>query len=171
MDVSYFVLRYKLSAADAYLVWYSGEEDGVLLDSAGRVPVFASEADLRRHVDDLGLELVDETPTLHQLDRTLAWIDDTESTTVDCDNLLVAWNLFDDVSRSVGGSYDADKAATQLLYMKLFYGGDTANNVCRPEDEAVYRPAWSEEELAILRTTMRAGLSMFNNALMPIPAR
>ncbi|WP_157778850.1 hypothetical protein [Massilia violaceinigra] len=49
--------------------------------------------------------------------------------------------------------------------------GDTANSVLRPEDEAVYCPAWSEEELALLRSTMRAGLSMFSNALMPMPAR
>ncbi|MFB9245796.1 hypothetical protein IV454_17770 [Massilia antarctica] len=171
MDVSYFVLWYKLNGADGYLVWTSGVEDGVLLDSAGRVPGFASEADVRRHADELGLELVDEEPTVHELDCVLAWIDDAGNTTVDCDKLLAAWNLFDDVSRSVGGSYDADKAATQGLYMKLFYGGDTANSVCRPEDEAVYCPVWSEEEPAVLRSTLRAGLSMFVNTLMPVPAR
>ncbi|MDQ1831882.1 hypothetical protein [Massilia scottii] len=171
MAVSYFALWYTLSADDAYLVWYSGDEDGVLLDAAGRIPSFASVAEVRRHADDLGLELVDEAPILHALDRTLAWIDDADNTTVNCGNLLAAWNLFDDVSRSVGGSFDADKAATQDLYMKLFGGGDTANSVLRPEDAAVYCPAWSEEELALLRSTLRAGLSIFNNALMPMPAR
>ncbi|CUI08405.1 hypothetical protein BN2497_11587 [Janthinobacterium sp. CG23_2] len=171
MDVSYFVLWYKLNGADGYLVWTSAVEDGVLLDPAGRVPGFASEADLRRHAHDLGLELVDEEPTVHELDGVLAWIDDAGNTTVDCDKLLTAWNLFDDVSRSVGGGFDADKAATQACYRKLFYGGEMANRVFRPEDEAVYCPVWSDEELAVLRSTLRAGFSMFVNALMPVPAR
>lgn len=165
MNQHYFKLWYRLGGRDGYLVWWSSShQDGVVVDAAGRVPSFESIAALLGYARGRGLAIVDEEPILHDLDRTANWLS-TEQAPVDCDDLLSAWNLFDDVSTSTVGDFDPDRDLTGAVYDKLFFGSTTANNVLKPEDEPVYQPAWSESELELLRAALSRGLSMFERVL------
>lgn len=165
MDKHYYRLSYRLGDQDGYLIWYTGEEEGVLVEADGRVPSFPSIEALTAYAQGKGIELVDEWPVEHDLDCTASWLAASGQGAVDCENLLSAWNLFEEVSASIGGDFDADQEQTDSLYDKLFQGSDTANNVLRQEGEPAYRPEWSKEELALLRTTLGKGLALFERVL------
>lgn len=170
VTTKYFRLWYRLGARDAYLVWWSSDQDGdgVLVDTAGKVPSFSSIAGLCAYAHGRGLDLVDEKPILHDLDSTAKWVASTEDGPPDCDNLLAAWNLFSDVFSSTAGDFDADQSITHGVYDKLFYGGETANNVLKPKEEPRYAPKWSHEEIGLLRETLGQGLAMFERVLVPV---
>jgi hypothetical protein len=164
MTARYFRLWCRLDARDAYLVWCS-EPDGVLADNAHKVPAFREMRELESHSEKRGIVLVEGSPRLHDLDSTARWIASGSSESIDCDNLLTAWNLFSDVSRSVGGDFDADESNTEEVYLKLFYGSSTANEILRPREEPVFAPVWSRDQFDLLRSTLERGLLMFRRVL------
>jgi hypothetical protein len=166
MDASHHVLRYRLDARDACLIWISGRHDGVFVDPRRRkVTGFSSPAELREFARNRGIALVGERPRLHDLDKTAAWLAKKGDAPIDCDNLLAAWNLFADVSRSVDGGIDPGHAPGNRIHQKLFFGGATANTVLRPEQEPWYEPVWLEAEIATLRETLSRGLLAFRQAV------
>lgn len=162
MSTQFFRLWYRLDGEDRYLVWLSNAEDRVLIDAAGRVPTFSSQAGLTSYVDKLGITLVDEAPILHDLDHLTRWLAGGSVHAVDCDELLAAWNLFDDVARSMGDRFErGDRSAIDTVYEKLFGGSEVANAVLRPKEEPVYQPRWTPEDERVLRTLLGDGLTMF----------
>ncbi|MGS5088128.1 hypothetical protein ACVC7V_16725 [Hydrogenophaga sp. A37] len=163
-----FRLWFRLHARDAFLIWCSGTEDGVLVDSARQVPWFSNTLELERFARERGMALEAEAPLLHDLDKVADWLAHGSSPLLDGEALLAAWNLFDDVSRSVGGNFDEDRSVTDPVYQKLFYGGTTANQVLRPQDEPEYLPTWSLDEVNLLRSTLGKGLFIFRQVLVPM---
>lgn len=165
MEPSHFVLRYRLDAEDAYLIRVSGRGEGLVVDARRRVTRFSSAAALREFAHARGIALVDEEPRHHDLDKTVAWLSAHAEARVDCDNLLAAWNLFGDVSRSVDGDFAPGPLAAPKIYEKLFFGGATANTVLRPEQEPRYEPSWSAAEITALRETLARGLRVFRESM------
>jgi hypothetical protein len=164
-EPNHFAIRYRLDAQDSYLIWIAGEGDRVVVDARGRVPRFSSPDALRAFAQARGIALVDEEPRHHDLDKTAAWLSAHEDVRVDCDNLLAAWNLFGDVSRSVDGDFATGLVAAPKIHEKLFFGGATANTVLRPEQEPRYEPSWSAAEITALRETLARGLSVFRESV------
>lgn len=160
-------IRYRLDAQDSYLIWISGEGERVVVDAPGQVPRFSSPTALRAFAQARGIALVDEEPRFHDLDKTVAWLSAHRDARVDCDQLLAAWNLFGDVSRSVNGDFKPGPVAAPKIYEKLFFGGATANTVLRPEQEPRYEPSWSATEIAALRETLTRGLRVFRESVSP----
>jgi hypothetical protein len=161
MEQSHFLLRYRLDAQDAYLIRVSGRREGFVVDARRRVPRFSNPTALRAFAQARGIALVDERLRLHDLDKAADWLSASGDSPIDCDNLLAAWNLFGDVSRSVDGDFAPGPVVAPKIYEKLFFGGATANTLLRPEQEPRYEPSWSVTEIAALRETLTRGLGLF----------
>ncbi len=158
MSNEYFNLWFRLDARDAYLIWFNGEPDGVIVDANGKVPCFPNNEDLLRYACSLNLSVETEEPNLHDLDSLASWLEAKDNETVDCKIFLAAWNLFDDVSRSVGGNFDPGRKKTKKIYNKLFWGNNLP--VVTPEGKS-YTPLWTKRELKIMREVLSEGLSLF----------
>ncbi len=165
MSRSHFALRYQLNSLFRFLIWYSNDLDGVVLDEQRGVPSFATHEDLVAYAESNDLPpIVEETPILHNLDLVERWLRRKRPTRPECGELLSAWNLFGDVSASIGGAFDGDRERTQTIYQKLFWG--TNIPAITPPGKH-YEPLWSGREYRIIRETLREGLATFRKCVVP----
>ncbi len=162
MSREYSKLWYRLDGGDAYLIWYTDEQDGVVTDSDGKVPCFRSTDDLLRYAESLNLPIEIEGAILHDLDVVAKWSKKEGVDSIDCRTFLAAWNLFDDVSRSVGSSFDADHELAEKIYDKLFWGNNLPS--ITPEGKS-YHPAWTKRELHTMKEVLEGGLSLFRESV------
>lgn len=160
MTQAHYTLRYRLDQRTCYLLWYSNDGDGVVVDASGHIPVFSAQADLRAYAVMHALTITQEQPILHNLDAVTNWLRRKRPTQPDCNAFLGAWNLLADVSNSVGGSFDPDKERTVHLYRKLFWGSNLP--VMTPPGEH-FEPHWSGKEYQEMREVLRGDLSLFRS--------
>ena len=162
MSRDYYSFRFHLDSHDGFLIYFQDEPDGFVTDAGGNLPYFLNTADLSQYASTLGLTVDAESPNSANLDILVAWLESKDADAVDCKTFLEAWNLFDDVSKTVGGNFDADQKKTQKIYNKLFWG----NNIpaVTPEGEH-YEPLWSKRELKIIREVLGNGLSLFREKI------
>jgi hypothetical protein len=165
MSREYYNLRFRLDACEAYLIWFSDERDGVVLQADGKVPCFSCVDDLMQYAVLRNFSVDSEDANLHDLDAIARWLAGSATETVECVNFLNIWNLFDDFSRSVAGNFDAERKLTNKIYDKLFWG----NNL--PAVTPVgkhYDPIWTKRELKIMREVLGVGLTLFRERLVLI---
>lgn len=162
MSRQYYILRYRLDGSDSFLIWYSDEKDGVFVNEDGFVPSFKDYGSLLKYTEGRNISVGAEEPTLLDLDVLGRWLEEDDVALIDPDGFNGAWNLFADVSHSIGGGYDANRRLTQKIYNKLFWGCNLP--VVTPEGER-YHPAWTERELKIMRDVLSSGLRMFRSAV------
>src|SRR6478735_1200198 len=108
MNPKFYSLWFRLGAVDAYLLWFTDETDGVLTAN-GRAIAFRDRGDLLNYAATAKLSVSTEEPILHDLDSLEAWTKADFEKLVDCKMLLSAWNLFDDVSESVGVKFESGR--------------------------------------------------------------
>jgi hypothetical protein len=162
MDRKYYILWYRLNGRDSYLIWYSNEIDGVFVDEDDFVPSFNDTHSLLKHANERGISVEAEGPILLNLDVIGKWLNEKDVGLIDPHSFNGAWNLFDDVSRSIKGSFDADPQLTQKMYDKLFWG---CNLPSVTPERAQYHPSWMPHELKIMRDVLDAGLQMFQRSI------
>ena len=165
MSRIYYAVRYHLDNQDRYLLWHSNdadgikEADGVALTQEGNIPVFRTQQSLLDYAQSKRLLLVQESPPdFINLDVVKTWLKRKRPAQLDCIAFLSAWNLFADISMSIGGSFDPNKDNTRKIYSKLFWG----NNL--PAVTPVgrhYEPLWSGLESRIIRQVLSEGLLLF----------
>ncbi len=165
MNRKYYPLWYRLGKREGYLLWFGGELDGVVTDSDRGVPSFDDLDALRTYATSRDLVVEDEEPGMFDLDSAAQWISNGTAASIGCDALLSAWNLFDDISRSVGAQFDADRERSDGLYKRLFAGSDVANEVLRPPDEPLFAPRFTLPETEEMRQILQAGLAIFQRAV------
>ncbi|MEZ0230020.1 MAG: hypothetical protein ACAI25_15455 [Planctomycetota bacterium] len=163
----YQALPFALRHAEWWLIWCGDDDgaDGVVLDERRRIVTARDLGELRAWKSSRGLQIEDEEGAFHDLtiiERWLAAPDDE----VDCIAFLAAWNLFADVARTTTGKpkvFEADLGdVVQRCYEKIFFGNNLP--AMTPPGEH-YEPAWSEEEVTVLRSVMGAGLQLFRSYL------
>ncbi len=162
MSREYYPFSYLLDGQIAHLIWFSDERDGVFVDADTNVPSFNRIGELSEYSKSRGMSVELADSILLDLDSVSEWLEEETTVSVDCVILLNAWNLFDDVSRSVNGSFDADRKLTNPIYDKLF-GGNNLPAVT-PEGES-YHPTWTKKELRIIREVLGAGLAIFKRCI------
>ena len=163
---TYYCLWYRLDGTDGYLIWYSNNHDGVVVQLGGTVPSFRSPALLHDYAAAHQIVIAEEEPMLHDLDCIEAWLcTPTISSVIDCDAFLAAWNLFGDISVSVNGNFDRDHKKTQNIYDKLFWGNNLP--AITPPGKH-YTPIWSDEELQVLREVLANGLQLFRQVIRQV---
>ena len=165
MAHTYYKLWYRINAIDQFLLWYTNEHDGVVVDSEGCIPSFRTESALLTYADTLSIAVQLEKPLLHDLDLIQLWLANPQFQRVDPPVFLSAWNLFGDVARTlpaVGARFTERDSSLGPLYEKLFW----ANNLSSvtPEGE-VFTPEWSPIEIGVFAALLREGLDMFVRSL------
>jgi hypothetical protein len=156
----YFSCLYRLNGEARYLIWIGDEQDSVAVDAGGFIPTFKDPLPLRRYADLNHYSLESEEPTLIDLDRVAIWMK-SPTEPVNCEEVLVAWNLFIDVAASVGDSgiaFERLDSQTLAIYHKIFAG----NNLPAITPKGChYVPEWSPDEIASLAEILSTGLDMF----------
>lgn len=168
MNRVYYVVRYRLDNKNRCLIWHTdeagAEADGVVVDRAGMIPVFRTTQDLLAYAQAKELSPVEDNGSaLHNLDVVSRWLKRKRPAQLDCVQFLSAWNLFADVSETIGVNFDPDKDKTQKIYSKLFWG----NNL--PAVTPVgkhYEPLWPGRESRIIRQVLGDGLSLFRSRVV-----
>lgn len=140
---TYFSLWYRLDRIDYYLIWYTNDRDGVVVDSTGLIPTFRDIDSLAIYAENIGLYVEKEEPTLHNLDLLKYWLENPNQATIVCDDFLAIWNLFTDVASSVLDiEFDRDIQKTKSIYNKLFWGNNLPS--LTPKGK-YYNPIWTDD--------------------------
>lgn len=162
MSREYFKLWYRLDGTDSFLIWYTDEKDGFVVDSRHKIPTFQNEKDLLNYAETLGLPIEIEETLVFDIDKIVEWLKEPKTRTVDCIVFLDVWNLFEDVSYSVDGDFDKEREKTNKIYDKLFWG----NNLppMTPEGKC-YEPIWTKREVKIMQVVLTSGLSLFRRSI------
>lgn len=148
---------------DLHFLWLTCDSgaDRVVTDDEGHVLAFLSDREARRHAAKFA-DVALESPFPYDLSALHAWCDTPNTTTLDVELMLNAWNLFTDLplqrSHSVVSAFAFKAEAAGALYEKLFW----ANNLpAATPMGAHFVPQWSDDEIAGLSTLMRLGIAEF----------
>lgn len=149
-----------------FLLWFrtidsNQDMDEVTVDDDNRIPLFANLDSLKNYAEKRGLcPLQLNQSGQVDLDYLERWLS-SRRTLFNCSEVLNCWNLFGDVSHSIGGDFDRPRERTQKIYRKILWG----NNLPAVTPPHVhYQPHWSPLELALIRLTLKRGLEMFRSA-------
>lgn len=157
---THYVCWYRLDSTDAYLIWYSNDDDGVIVDSSKDVLVFTAPEDASTYAKANGILIKKEAPELHDLDIVDRWSNGQADETPRPDEILAAWNLLSDISSSVGEEFEKGEAGSGQIYEKLFLGNNLPS-ITPPGEQ--YTPVWEEDELQLMRNTLKKGLEVFRS--------
>ncbi|MCA8970034.1 MAG: hypothetical protein KDC95_09635 [Planctomycetes bacterium] len=167
MPRQYYELLFRLDRVEARLLWFTNHVDGVVVDPGGCVPAFEFKDGLMEFARSLGVVLTIEEPVLHDLDTVTAWLQAPCGEFIDCNTLLSAWNLFDDIAKSVDNDRarrfrEVDASFPKRHYDKLFAGCNLP--VFTPEGKH-YDPIWNDSEVDDLSRLLALGLALFRNVV------
>jgi hypothetical protein len=160
---AHFVLAFRLGGSERYLIWYSDDVDGFVLDEDGALRVFADVVALRSYAGANGLKLAVDEPTWYDFDALITWLDHPLRQAIDPRAFLNVWNLFTDVRSSLTGRSTArDPDGGSSVYEKLF----RANNLpsVTPPGKS-FTPDWTDDDIRDLARVRSGGLQLFRSAL------
>ena len=172
MSRIHYPVRYRLDHKERWLVWHTiedddgNEDDGVVVNQEGLMPVFRTRQSLLAYAQAKGLSLKEDSPTFYNLDIVQKWLKRKRPAQLNCVEFLSAWNLLADMSTSIGGNFDPDKDKTRKIYAKLFRGNNLP--AVTPAGKH-YEPLWPGRESRIIRQVLRDGLVMFRSHLTFVP--
>ncbi len=159
---NYYTLWFRLHNRDAYLLWFSGTDDGVVLEGR-QIRAFADVGGLKTYAALHNFDVVAEQPILHDLDRLKWWLSNPSAETIDCNNFLSAWNLFSDVSASLNMPFEPLNERLTHLYDSLFYGSNVPAITLL---EYQYQPIWLEADVELLIDILSKGLELLQQHLV-----
>ncbi|WP_437608931.1 hypothetical protein WMF20_48820 [Sorangium sp. So ce834] len=149
----YYVLWFRLEGTDRYLLWYSDDTDGVWMNEGGKIPAWSSQERARSFASARGLPWKEEKPKCHDLDEVESFVH--SGAKIDANDALIAWNLFIDITNSVGDEvFRKIDEESLALYDALFHASGTL-----PGDSHIdIEDAISADDLLKLRSLLRQGL-------------
>jgi hypothetical protein len=152
---------FRLDGVDRFVVWYSDDVDGLLLDESGLIATFPNPGVVKAYAATLGLALVEGAPVAYDFDRVAAWVAEPGAAGIDCDDMLGAWNMLADTAHSLSCKLFEPRGA-KAVYDKLFWGNHL--EVVTPPGER-YEPEWSAADVALLAGVLSAGLNTLRRAV------
>ena len=161
MSCEYYSYWYRLNNEDSFLIWFSNEKDGVVVDENGFVPSFGKKSDLKNYCEKNQIKVDLDNSNLTNLDTIKNWLD-KGGKLEDYNLYLDTWNLFEDIAISTNGNFDKDKAVTNDIYDRIFWGCNLP--AVTPEGES-FTPTWTKKELKIIHKTLTFGLQMFREKI------
>lgn len=159
----FYIIRFRLDGIERFLIWYTDENDGVIIETDGRVPVFGDVEKLLSYASENSIKFIDTEPTFEDLDVIRDWIEEGAQGPIDCNAFLGAWNVFADISQSTGGNFDSDKDFTLNIYNKLFWG---CNLPALTPPGKHLTPEWGEVELKTISLVMTEGIEMIRRSVV-----
>lgn len=158
----FYPCSFRLHDRKSYLIWISNVHDGILLNSDKNVIVFASLSALESYAKTQKISLNSSDNSDLDFDALQRWLLIPDADKVDCSLLLNAWNLFDDLNRSIIGVVIQTNQVLEKIYDKLFWGNNLAP--VTPEGEH-YEPIWEKTEIDLLANFLKHGLDQFKQCL------
>lgn len=162
MEPDYYKISCHLEDRNVYLIWYTADQDRLLVDEQGLVISFSNIEDLFSYVSKHRILIHDGMMT-YDLDAIARWVDQPGAATVDCVSFFDAWNLFSDVAASVG---ELGETFTDLeekyfgIYDELFHGNNLPGFTLPGEE---YTPQWSVSDIQEMHQIFKAGLDLFHH--------
>ena len=163
MEKYHVELCYRLNNKNAYLICIGGEQDSLVTDDLGFVRGFTNPQSLLVYAQskDISFSMFpNHSSELNLID--IGYLENRllrkKARTLKCDKLLSVWNLFWDVSYTVGHDFDQNKEITNKVYDKLFFGCNLP--AVTPLGKS-YSPIWSSSEIKLIRSILTQGLQMF----------
>lgn len=158
----HYPYRIATRRGDLTLIWRpgaGGAPDALVVDGLGRLLAFQDRETLREYCDRNGWELVRDSEATLDLDAVRQWVEHSGPGSVTAGVLLDAWNFLEDLSHSLraGPSLPSQGPIHDSAYEKIF-GGEALEPTA---DEG----AWTDEETAAVRELLRAGLSLWEQAM------
>ncbi len=146
-----------------FLLWFSGEADGLLTDGTDRLHVFSSADDARAHATAGSLALDPDDASRFDLDALESWIEAPDQATLGSTSILDAWNLLTDVARSVGD----ELATARLLQRATLPAYDRLVSTCNLPALGILSGvgALDDEDRRTIAATLRDGLACFDRAI------
>lgn len=156
----YFFIKFIINEQNLYTLWYTDDTDGVISENS-KVICFGNLNDAKKYAENMQFYMTDYDISVYNLDIISKWTRKPTSD-IDCKIFLDWWNMFDDLSKSIGISYTGnfDVRDTVNIYNKLFYGSNVS--AVRGDGE-VYMPVWTKEELEQLKNILENGISLLKN--------
>lgn len=152
----HYLVRAVYKSRNSFLVWYSDDEDGVLLLD-GSLLLFESIDEAMSFAEKQGFLLdINETEfDFTSIFELLKGIEVSEN----CSKLINIWNFFSDLARSLDKEFigDSDEGLTMDIYNKLFYGINLG--VLKNEE---YHPTFDDEEEERCVSIFNDGLSILD---------
>ncbi|MFE2062495.1 hypothetical protein ACFXDH_08825 [Streptomyces sp. NPDC059467] len=144
------------------LIWRPGEGDApdeLAVDQLGRLLTFHGLKPLQEHCDRNGWNLVRDGGAALDLGVVRRWVEHADLDSVSAGLLLNAWNFFEDLSHSLkaGPPLPSQGSIHDSAYEKVF-GGDAL-------EPTAGDAAWTDEETAVVRELLRAGLALWEQAV------
>lgn len=160
----YYYLKIGLKGDCLYTLWYSDDEDGVLAENS-KIISFSTLSNLKEYAVENKFYIPTELAAEYDFDIINEWAE-KPSEVIDCKMFIDCWNLFSDISKSIGIPFigNFDTGITIDIYNKLFCGSNVSAIRC---DGEMYQPEWSEEELNQLAKIMKNGIRLLSNSLKP----
>ncbi|MFZ6679766.1 hypothetical protein [Undibacterium sp. Tian12W] len=163
MNHIYYPCWYRLAGKDAYLLWYDSPKNHVVTSAFKKALRFKTIAEIESYTHQHELSLQVNEPLLFDLDAMTAELTGAITTPTACQDMLNAWNLFDDVARSCNQRFDRNQRLSNRIYLKLVWGSNLSA-LTPPNKE--YLPFWTKGQLKIIRKTLRKGLRLFKESVL-----
>jgi hypothetical protein len=161
MTEKYYILCYRIENKDSFLIWCSNDKDRVLTNINEKILNFSSKQELYKYALKNEINIEQEEATIYNIDAIVEWINVGDSKSIDCNEFNSAWNLFEDISRSVNKSFDSNKKVKKI-YDKLFRGCNLP--AVTPQNKR-YVPEWDKGEVEILKNILSKGIQIFKESL------
>ena len=159
-----YLIAYSMSYtgnSTSYYIWYEDAQGRNRFYSSGdKLADFWSEADAKQQIITLGMRY--KETVFFDAERLDYWLCTGSRSQIyvdeqlDTEFLLDFWNLFDDAAYSLGIKLPEPNGA-DACYEKLFRSQDAASLV---SDPAALNPTLSENEIAIIRSVLKAGFDL-----------
>jgi hypothetical protein len=156
---------YRFKREERFLIWISDDTDSVATDADGHVVSFASVGALRGYAEAMRWRIENEDPILHDIDFIAAWVA-APVESVDCVQILNAWNLFTDIAAAVSRPrnvvFETRHSNSRVEYDRIFWGNNLP--AVTPKGEQ-FVPSWSPDELSTIAQVLAAGLELFSSCI------
>ncbi|WP_019502454.1 hypothetical protein [Pseudanabaena sp. PCC 6802] len=150
-----YLCRGRLEGGERIFLWETNDRDRVVVDEAGDVVSFATEAEaLEARATSAGIS--SEPSAFYDFDAIQAWCH-SRNQAVDCPAVLNIWNLLNDVP-GVQELFSAAESRAAEIYGKLFHG---CNLPAMGASPCEYVPEWTSAEILDLKRLILLGLNDF----------
>jgi|WetSurMetagenome_2_1015567.scaffolds.fasta_scaffold196556_2 hypothetical protein len=161
---NYYICQFRLNQKDHFIIWFSDEQDGLLLDHNGKFLAWDTLSLAKAYAKKSGISICPEPVDVYDFDAISSWCSEPRISLIHCVHFLNVWNMFSDAASSIGENsiFAAVHKNLKSIYDKLFWGNNLPS--LTPEGMS-YEPEWSEIEADAIARLFRAGLNDLQRAL------
>ena len=126
-----------------------------------KVILFESINDAIDYLDNINLRFQTDEITTYDLDWFMGKCIYMKYD--DCKSILLYWNMFSDMARSVEIQFKGDDKKYNKIYNKLFWGNNLPTVTPKGKQ---YNPIWSNSERKIITAILLEGIEIVKNQLL-----